>query len=264
LKFEARWDGNPQHEFIASQQDDRSDISTTHFPQLSTLNSQPSTFFIGRTAMITEEPAPYDFPDRELLDADGVAYRCLVWQPAAVCVVIGRGNSPAASVFLDQAAADGVAVAQRPSGGEAVVLSPRTLAVSAVHCTGEQLASRRYFELYNGAVIRALEQLGVTGLARRGISDVALGDRKILGSSIYRNRQRVLYHAVLNVAESPELLERYLRPPARQPDYRRARPHRDFVTSLAAAGYAVSMAALQDALHAALTRMTLSPAPSCS
>ena len=214
--------------------------------------------------MITEEPAPYDFPDRELLEADGAGFRCLVWQPAAVCVVIGRGNSPAASVFLDRAAADGVAVVQRPSGGEAVVLSPRTLAVAAVHRAAEQPASRRYFEQYNDAVIRALAGLGVTGLFRRGISDIALGDRKILGSSIYRNRQRVLYHAVLNVAESPELMERYLRPPARQPDYRRDRSHRDFVTSLAAAGYRLSMAALQDSLHAALTRADLSPAPSSS
>ncbi|NLI48427.1 MAG: hypothetical protein GX414_15090 [Acidobacteria bacterium] len=214
--------------------------------------------------MITEEPAPYDFPDRELLNADGAVYRCLVWQPAAVCVVIGRGNSSAASVFLDRAAADGVAVVQRPSGGEAVVLSPRTLAVSAVHRAADQMASRRYFELFNGAAIRALAGLGVTGLSRRGISDIALGDRKILGSSIYRNRRQVLYHAVLNVAESPELMERYLRPPGRQPDYRRDRSHRDFVTSLAAAGYALSMAALHDALHTALTRVVLSPAPPSS
>jgi lipoate-protein ligase A len=176
-------------------------------------------------------------------------------------VVIGRGNTPAASVFLDRAAADGVPVVQRPSGGEAVVLSPRTLAVSAVHRAAEQLASRRYFEQYNGAVIRALETLGVAGLIRRGVSDVALGERKILGSSIYRNRQRVLYHAVLNVAESPELMERYLRPPARQPDYRRGRSHRDFVTSLAAAGHDLPTAALRDALHAALARVDLSTAP---
>jgi len=214
--------------------------------------------------MITDEPAPYDFPDRELLDADGAPYRCLVWQPAAACVVIGRGNTPAASVYLERAAADGVPVVQRPSGGEAVVLTPCTLAVSAVHRAAEQLASRRYFELYNGAVIRALDELGVTGLTRRGISDVALGDRKILGSSIYRNRRQVLYHAVLNVAESPELMERYLRSPARQPDYRRDRSHRDFVTSLAAAGYALSMAALQAALRAALTRVALSPPSPCS
>jgi len=57
-------------------------------------------------------------------------------------------------------------------------------------------------------------------------------------------------------------MERYLRLPARQPDYRHDRAHRDFVTSLAAAGYALSMAALQDSLHAALARVDLSPAPS--
>lgn len=194
---------------------------------------------------------PYRLPDADLLKG-GRPYAFLVWQPARVWVIIGRGNKAPDSVHVDLAHADGVPVAQRPSGGEAVILTPRTLVVSAVRNTTAQHPSKHYFHAYNQAVIGALAGFGVPGLAMKGISDIALGDRKIAGSSIYRNRERVFFHAVLNVAEDPALMERYLRPPRRQPDYRLGRRHADFVTSLAAAGYPLPMSALQAAISDAL------------
>jgi lipoate-protein ligase A len=194
---------------------------------------------------------PYDLPDAGLLAA-GAAYAFLVWQPERAWIVIGRGNQAAGSVHLDLARADGVPVAQRPSGGEAVILTPRTLVVSAVRNTAAQHSSRHYFHSYNQAVTGALAGLGIRDLALKGISDIALGDRKIAGSSIYRNRERVFFHAVLNVAEDPALMERYLRAPRRQPDYRLGRGHAEFVTSLAAAGYPVPMPVLQAAISGAL------------
>lgn len=194
---------------------------------------------------------PYHLPDAGLLEAGG-AYAFLVWQPARTWIIIGRGNKAPDSVHLDLARADGVPVAQRPSGGEAVILTLRTLVVSAVRHTTAQHPSRHYFQSYNQAVIGALAGLGVRDLTLRGISDIALGDRKIAGSSIYRNRERVFYHAVLNVAEDPALMERYLRPPRRQPDYRLGRSHAEFVTSLAAAGYPLPMPVLQAAVSDAL------------
>jgi lipoate---protein ligase len=200
-------------------------------------------------SIVTAEP--YGLPDAEMLQGRE-PYAFLVWQPARVWVIIGRGNKAADSVHLDLARADGVPVVQRPSGGEAVILTPRTLVVSAARHTVTQHPSRHYFQSYNQAVIGALAGLGVPDLAMRGISDIALGDRKIAGSSIYRNRERVFYHAVLNVAEAPALMERYLRPPRRQPDYRLGRSHAEFVTSLAAAGYPLAMPLLQAAIADAL------------
>jgi lipoate-protein ligase A len=193
----------------------------------------------------------YGLPDAGLLTAGG-AYAFLVWQPERTWIIIGRGNQAADSVFLDRARADGVDVIQRPSGGEAVILTPRTLVISAVRNTADQHPSRHYFQAYNGAVIAALEGLGVSSLALRGISDIALDDRKIAGSSIYRNRERVFFHAVLNVAEDPALMERYLRPPRRQPDYRLGRGHAEFVTSLATAGHSLPVHVLQKAISDSL------------
>lgn len=47
----------------------------------------------------------------------------------------------------------------------------------------------------------------------------------------------VFYHAVLNIGETPEFIGRYLKHPAREPDYRIGRKHEDFVTSVRLAGY---------------------------
>lgn len=191
----------------------------------------------------------YGFPDEPLLRDTFPEYRCLVWRPAFPAIVIGRGNRAESSVFLDRAAADGIPVFQRPTGGEAVVLSPATLVISARKIGADQPSSRSIFHRFNERVVAALTRMGAVGLSLRGISDIAIDGRKILGSSMYRNRERVYYHAVLNVAEPADSMERYLRPPARQPDYRAGRSHREFVTSLRAAGYPLDPERLQAELQ---------------
>ena len=99
---------------------------------------------------------------------------------------------------------------------------------------------KRYFEMYNEIIIKALHSLGIKGLAQKGISDVCLRDKKVLGSSIYRNKDVLLYQAVLNISESVFSLEKYLKHPPREPNYRDKRSHKDFVTSLTAQGYHLS------------------------
>ena len=67
---------------------------------------------------------------------------------------------------------------------------------------------------------------------QRGLSDIAVEDRKIVGTSIYRRKQYLLYQASILVDLNLELMEKVLQPPPRQPDYRRDRDHRGFVTCL--------------------------------
>jgi lipoate-protein ligase A len=103
---------------------------------------------------------------------------------------------------------------------------------------GDGLRSPRlYFNAYNEKIIRALRGLGIKNLSANGISDICIGNQKILGSSIYRNKDRVFYHGVLNRAESVDVIERYLKHPLREPGYRDGRRHKDFVTSLSQQGY---------------------------
>jgi len=202
---------------------------------------------------------PYDLADAGLLEDNTSTYRYMVWQPGFLCIVLGQSNQLDQSVYVERATADNVPVYKRPSGGETVVLSPGTLVVSILK-RGDGLRSPKiYFNAYNEKIIKALGGLGVKNLSLNGISDVCIGNQKILGSSIYRNKDRVLYHGVLNRAESVDVIERYLEHPLREPEYRDGRSHKDFVTSLTQQGYQFTgeeiRCALLEAIHdASLTR----------
>lgn len=183
------------------------------------------------------EIKPYDLPDAELLEDNISSYRYMVWEPGFLCIVLGQSNQLDQSVYIEQAEVDNVPVYQRPSGGETVVLSPGTLVVSILKQVDGLRSPRQYFNAYNEKIMQALRGLGIKNLSSNGISDICIGNQKILGSSIYRNKDRVFYHGVLNRAESVEIIERYLEHPIREPEYRDGRSHRDFVTSLAQQGY---------------------------
>ncbi len=193
----------------------------------------------------------YDLPDASLLErVEGVAGRCAVFVPERTLVVIGRGSHVELELNASAIAADGVPVLRRGTGGCAVVLTPEMVAVSFAVYAKEQGRSADYFHDFNAIIIRALESLGVTGLAHAGTSDIALQGRKIAGTALYRNRELVFYHAILNLAGTTELMERYLRRPPRMPDYRAGRSHAEFVTSLAAEGFAIDPAALRERVAA--------------
>jgi len=179
----------------------------------------------------------YDLPDAELLNDNYAGPGVLVWVPDFFCIVLGQSNDPVASIVIDGVKKDNIPVYKRPSGGETVVLSANTLVISLVKKNEPLRSPKRYFSYFNGEIIHALSSLGVQDLAQRGISDICLGNKKILGSSIYRNKDTLFYHAVLNISEPVLNMEKYLKHPSREPGYREKRSHKDFVTSLTSRGY---------------------------
>ena len=177
----------------------------------------------------------YDLPDAFLFK--GSTTGILVWQPQETVIVLGQSNSIETSLSTDTVAADGLRVTKRPSGGETVILTPATVAFTAARHFQVMIPFRDYFMMVNSTVIEGLAEMGVAGLGARGISDITIGNRKILGSSMRKVGDKLVYHAVLNIAEDPVLFSRYLLHPQHEPDYRSGRSHHEFVTSLAAEGY---------------------------
>jgi lipoate-protein ligase A len=190
----------------------------------------------------------YDLQDNVLLTGGQDVSPIMVWVPEFVCIILGQSNSPESSLHQEEVLKDDIPVYKRPSGGETVILSPNTLVISILKRNIPLRSPKRYFETFNEKIIDALHNLGVQGLRKRGISDICIGDKKILGSSIYRNKDLLLYHAVLNVSESMDRMERYLKHPVREPDYRRRRSHRMFVTSLALQGYNLSPESIKQSI----------------
>lgn len=192
----------------------------------------------------------YDLPDLELRNDDNSSYRYLIWQPQEVMVILGRSNQVSDAVFLENCQEDKIPIIQRPTGGQSVVLSPKMLAISIL--AGEerekQLPSKEYFRIYNERIMAGLAHLGVKTLEYKGISDITLNGKKIAGTALYRNRQKVFYHAILNIGEDPFLLERYLRYPVRAPEYREKRQHHEFVTSIHKEGFSFSHEKIEKAI----------------
>lgn len=173
----------------------------------------------------------YNLPD--LIIKNGQANRKLfVWQPDSTYIILGRSNKAEKSLKADLVKNDNIKVLQRPSGGETVILSPKMLVIATLIPILQGVSSREYFIACNDVIIKTLESLGVNNLSTKGISDISIGSKKILGSAIFRSSESVFYHAVLNVKEDTNLISKYINHPDREPDYRLGRSHDEFVTSL--------------------------------
>lgn len=166
-----------------------------------------------------------------------------------VAVVLPRSREPHREVYLERCERDHVPVVRRPSGGGAVVLAPGVVTVSVLAPLSGPRNSSQLFARFCGLVAQALQQLGVPRLELRGVSDLCLGDRKVVGSSLRLLLDTVLFQASVLVDADLSLLEHYLPFPSRAPDYRQGRSHRHFVTTLAQAGFPVKPEAVAAALE---------------
>jgi len=182
------------------------------------------------------------------------APRHRVYEPDTTAAVLGAAGKPERDLKLAALAADGVPVLRRRGGGGAVVLTPGQVVLALVAEVASDFGNREYARKINEWVIEAIGSLGVEGLEQRGITDLALKGRKVLGTSIYRSRHVLFYQASLLVANDVSVFERYLAHPHAEPDYRRGRDHDAFCTTLRAEGYELDPARVIAALEPLMRR----------
>jgi len=127
---------------------------------------------------------------------------------------------------------DDIPLYRRRGGGCAVVLDPGTLVVSVAFPAQGYLDVSRHFDRALAWLIQGLDQCGIPGLYRDGISDIVLNNRKVGGTCFYRARGLALFSASLLVCADLSLMERYLTQPSRQPTYRKQRSHAEFTANL--------------------------------
>ncbi len=158
------------------------------------------------------------------------------WMAGAPAVVVGASSRLEQEVDLEACAAAGAAVYRRPSGGLSVVLGPGCLMWSVIWPAAEPTPA---IDAIHAAVLDPLvAALRAAGrpVVRRGTSDLALRadatDLKVSGNALRVRRRARLYHGTLLDAFDLELVERLLRHPPREPDYRAGRPHRAFLANL--------------------------------
>jgi len=181
-----------------------------------------------------------------------------VHRPDRCCVVMGAGGKAEREVWLEALQARDIPLYKRKGGGGTVLLGPNVI-VATVHAGVEnRFGNLAYFRAINGALIDIFRGWKPAPYEQRGISDIAVADRKLVGSSIFRRRQYLLYQASLLVELDLALMNRVLQPPPREPDYRRGRPHEAFVSCFRELGldasYEAMMADLRRQLPASVAR----------
>ncbi len=204
----------------------------------------------------------YDADDALLaaVRADGVT-RLTVTRPATPLVVLGAGSRPERELHVPAIIADRVPVVRRAGGGCSVVLDPGNVVVSIALPVEGLPGIRTAFDWISGFVLDGLARIGVPGATREGISDLALGGRKIAGACIHKDRSLVYYSVTILADPDLDLLPRYLQHPPREPEYRRSRSHLEFVRALAAVDPGWTAPRLAAALDAALAPATLLATP---
>jgi lipoate-protein ligase A len=178
---------------------------------------------------------PYDHDDEMITRTrdDGLP-RVRVYDPPGVSVVIGRGGHQELELNTARIADDGITVFKRPGGGCSVVLDPGNLIISVAAPVPGIGGIKSSFAAISDWLVTALGACGVPGVRQRGISDLAIGEKKIGGSCMYRTRDLVYYSTTLLLDPDLDLVDRYLLHPPREPDYRAGRSHRYFMGSLKA------------------------------
>ena len=191
------------------------------------------------------KPAEFLAADEALLDwceaAPGREALCF-WESPLHFVVLGYGNRAAQEARLKDCAAEGIPVLRRCSGGGTVLQGPGCLNYSVVLeiARAPELqsitATNRYVMERNRAAIQELLRQPVT---IEGFTDLAADGRKFSGNAQRRKRRCLLFHGTFLLSMDLALVNRWLLPPPRQPEYRGGRPHGDFIINLPLAGDAV-------------------------
>ncbi len=170
-----------------------------------------------------------------LLDAEAGRLPPLlrVWEETGPAVVIGSGSRIQEEVNVEECCAERVPIVRRCTGGGAVVLGRGCLCYSLIlpstwpGCGGVKAS----VSCVLSKICDALAKLNLD-VAVDGGSDLVYEGRKVGGSGQRRMLRGFLHHGTLLFGMDVALMEKYLRIPKRQPDYRQGRRHRDFVTQL--------------------------------
>jgi lipoate-protein ligase A len=168
------------------------------------------------------------------------------WESTVSFIVVGYANKVAEEVQPEAVRRLAIPVLRRCSGGGTVVQGPGCLNYSVIlplDAVGPQptiTATNRFvMERHRDTLARLLgEPVEVAGH-----TDLAIGDRKFSGNAQRRKREWFLFHGTFLLPTFDlALIASVLRPPPREPDYRRQRAHLEFVRPLPLAAAAITRA----------------------
>jgi len=211
------------------------------------------------------DPAENLACDEALLDffeARGGTGILRFWEPEEYFVVVGYANHVQTEVDVPACDAAGIPIFRRCSGGGTVLQGPGCLNYSLVLNIDETrplhsiTSANKFIMEQNRAAIetcssRHEEALSSSEKSQRlvtssptveilGHTDLSLVTRhsslvtslKFSGNAQRRKKHFLLFHGTFLLNFDLQLVEKYLRMPSKEPDYRQGRSHKKFLTNL--------------------------------
>src|SRR5215469_16319111 len=160
------------------------------------------------------------------------------WEPPNHFVVVGYANEVARAVQVAACEADGIPILRRCSGGGTVLQGPGCLNYSLVAPIMEDgplcsiSSANRFIMERNRKALESTLKAQNSQLEVAGHTDLVVGQLKISGNAQRRKKHFLLFHGTFLLNFNISLVQKYLRMPSKQPDYRRDRSHEDFLMNL--------------------------------
>jgi lipoate---protein ligase len=170
------------------------------------------------------------------------------WEPKDYFVVVGYANQVQKEVNVTACDAEGIPILRRCSGGGTVLQGPGCLNYSLVLKIDEggplasiTAANRSIMERNRKAIEGEIgDRRSEIGIEIRGCTDLALATRhsspgtqlKFSGNAQRRKKNFLLFHGTFLLNFDIALIDKFLRMPSKEPEYREGRSHTDFLTNV--------------------------------
>lgn len=170
--------------------------------------------------------------EEEIIKQNSRFFYTKISEPVSSMIVLGASNKPEKELHVEAVIKDNIPVYKRKGGGGTVLLAPGMAVITLKAVVKNPYKNKQYFDLIHSFIIDTLfEKTGIK-VELKGISDLVIGNKKILGSSIYRHKQILLYQGVLLVEAGLNRIGAYIKHPKQEPAYREGRNHHDFVANI--------------------------------
>ena len=192
-------------------------------------------FLCDLTLPTPEENLACDEALLDLCEAGGAGELLRFWEPSADFVVLGYANAAATESNLDFCRGNGIPVLRRCSGGGTVLQGPGCLNYSVI-LRFEESGPLSSIPATNDFVLERLA--GILGPAlgapvrKEGHTDLAIDGLKFCGNAQRRRQRWLLFHGSFLLHLDIGMVEKTLRLPSKQPEYRAHRSHADFLMNL--------------------------------
>jgi lipoate-protein ligase A len=156
------------------------------------------------------------------------------WEPTRYFVVLGYANRLTTEVNTAFCRQNTIPIFRRCTGGGTVLQGPGILNYTVIlpaetpPLHNVTAANRFIMEQHR----RSLSSLLGAPVEIRGYTDLTIGGLKFSGNAQRRRKHFLLFHGSFLLHFDIDLLERALPMPSLEPDYRRGRPHLEFLMNL--------------------------------